>query len=183
MLASAATISVARVHIQIDLQSLSSHLAPCIQACHCLQPGVLMHPSAAVAGLCAQPLTPCPQLQSYAEETLNTLHFASVALQVRSAPVRILDPQDQLVVNLRGTITRLKTENQQLSLMLHEATSSAGTVNTSPVRMSSFGSEVGTLPWSPCAARHPVQNCLHHVLVGAPSVPGRGTAVTQHSPC
>lgn len=113
-----------------------------------------MHLPAAAAGLGAQALAPCPQLQSYAEETLNTLHFASVALQVKSAPVRILDPQDQLVVNLRGTITRLKTENQQLSLMLHEATSSAGTVNTSPMRMSSFGSEVGA--W-PCSSMLPAQ--------------------------
>ena len=105
-------------------------------------------------------------MQSYAEETLNTLHFASVALQVKSAPVRILDPQDQLVVNLRGTITRLKSENQQLSLMLHEATSSAGTVNTSLMRMSSFGSEVGTLPCRSFTARHPVQVYLPALCAG-----------------
>ena len=86
------------------------------------------------------------------------------------------------MVNLRGTITRLKTENQQLSLMLHEATSSAGTVNTSPMRMSSFGSEVGTLPESLCGwapnLKLPAQ-CAGE----CPSVPGWRTAATQHSPC
>ena len=157
MLACAGPISCGQRVLSDDLQRLPSNVASCIQACYCLQPALLMHVCAAAAGLCTQPLAPCPQLQSYAEETLNTLHFASVALQVKSAPVRILDPQDQLVVNLRGTITRLKSENQQLSLMLHEATSSAGTVNTSPMRMSSFGSEVGTLPCRSLTARHPLQ--------------------------
>lgn len=43
---------------------------------------------------------------------MNTLHFASLALRVRSQPVLLLDPADQLVIDLRNTIKELKNENQ-----------------------------------------------------------------------
>jgi hypothetical protein len=49
------------------------------------------------------------------EETMNTLHFASLALRVKSKPVIILDPADQLVVDLRSTINDLKSDNKRLS--------------------------------------------------------------------
>lgn len=61
-----------------------------------------------------------------AEETLNTLHFASMALRVKCNPLCILDPQDKLVLNLRGTITKLKQENQQLSTALRRSRSNSG---------------------------------------------------------
>ena len=35
-----------------------------------------------------------------------------MALRVRSKPVLLLDPQDQLVVDLKHTIKQLRTENQ-----------------------------------------------------------------------
>lgn len=34
----------------------------------------------------------CP-LKSAAEESLNTLHFASMALRIKSVPIIVLDPQ------------------------------------------------------------------------------------------
>lgn len=64
-------------------------------------------------------------LQAQAEETLNTLHFASMALRVKCNPLCILDPQDKLVLNLRGTITKLKQENQQLSTALQRSRSNS----------------------------------------------------------
>ena len=63
--------------------------------------------------------------QGHAEETLNTLHFASMALRVRSKPVLLLDPQDQLVVDLKHTIKQLRTENQVRQLGPHTPTASS----------------------------------------------------------
>ena len=65
-------------------------------------------------------------MQAQAEETLNTLHFASMALRVKCNPLQILDPQDKLVLGLRGTITKLKQENQQLSTALQRSRSNSG---------------------------------------------------------
>ena len=40
----------------------------------------------------------------YAEESLNTLHFASMALRIKSAPVVLIDPQVRATwLQLRGT--------------------------------------------------------------------------------
>ena len=65
-------------------------------------------------------------MQAQAEETLNTLHFASMALRVKCNPLCILDPQDKLVLNLRGTITKLRSENKQLSTALQRSRSHSG---------------------------------------------------------
>lgn len=65
-------------------------------------------------------------MQAQAEETLNTLHFASMALRVKCNPLCILDPQDKLVLNLRDTITKLKSQNKQLSSALQRSRSHSG---------------------------------------------------------
>ncbi|PNH07917.1 Chromosome-associated kinesin KIF4, partial [Tetrabaena socialis] len=54
-------------------------------------------------------------MRSAAEESLNTLHFASMALRIKAEPVVLLDPQDQLVLDLRKTIIELRMENRQLA--------------------------------------------------------------------
>ena len=68
----------------------------------------------------------CLSAQAQAEETLNTLHFASMALRVKCNPLCILDPQDKLVLNLRGTISKLRSQNQQLSTALQRSRSHSG---------------------------------------------------------
>lgn len=65
-------------------------------------------------------------MQAQADETLNTLHFASMALRVKCNPLCILDPQDKLVLNLRGTISKLRSENKQLSTALQRSRSHSG---------------------------------------------------------
>ena len=57
----------------------------------------------------------CSPLQDHAEETLNTLRFANLALHVFSEPVVILDPQDQLIVDLRKEIQSLRSENRKMA--------------------------------------------------------------------
>lgn len=68
----------------------------------------------------------CLSAQAQAEETLNTLHFASMALRVKCNPLCILDPQDKLVLNLRGTISKLRSQNKQLSTALQRSRSHSG---------------------------------------------------------
>jgi len=70
--------------------------------------------------------TICLCAQAQAEETLNTLHFASMALRVKCNPLCILDPQDKLVLNLRGTISKLRSQNKQLSTALQRSRSHSG---------------------------------------------------------
>eukprot|EP00232_Nephroselmis_pyriformis_P019793 CAMPEP_0182887266 /NCGR_PEP_ID=MMETSP0034_2-20130328/20720_1 /TAXON_ID=156128 /ORGANISM="Nephroselmis pyriformis, Strain CCMP717" /LENGTH=441 /DNA_ID=CAMNT_0025020625 /DNA_START=24 /DNA_END=1345 /DNA_ORIENTATION=+ len=57
----------------------------------------------------------CAPGMRHADETLNTLHFASLALHVQSKPVVILDPADQLVLDLKNTISQLRNENRSLA--------------------------------------------------------------------
>ncbi|KAG1661525.1 hypothetical protein FOA52_000035 [Chlamydomonas sp. UWO 241] len=56
----------------------------------------------------------------YAEETLNTLHFASMANRIKASPVMLLDPADQLVMELRTTIKQLQEENRALAASLQQ---------------------------------------------------------------
>lgn len=97
-------------------------------------------------------------LQAQAEETLNTLHFASMALRVKCNPLCILDPQDKLVLNLRGTITKLKQENQQLSTALQRSRSNSneGSRESAPEAQANYQvSETQTLAlWVRMVARH-----------------------------
>ncbi|EFJ44812.1 kinesin-like protein [Volvox carteri f. nagariensis] len=59
-------------------------------------------------------------LRSAAEESLNTLHFATIATRIKAEPVVLLDPQDQLVLDLRKTINQLREENRQLAGALQQ---------------------------------------------------------------
>ena len=49
-----------------------------------------------------------------------------MALRVKCNPLCILDPQDKLVLNLRGTITKLRSQNKQLSSALQRSRSHSG---------------------------------------------------------
>eukprot|EP00898_Chlorokybus_atmophyticus_P001496 jgi/Chlat1/2347/Chrsp17S02806 len=60
----------------------------------------------------------CSPLVEHAEETAHTLHFASLAMRVASAPVVSLDPHNALVQRLKSTIADLKEENKSLSAKL-----------------------------------------------------------------
>ncbi|KXZ56177.1 hypothetical protein GPECTOR_1g152 [Gonium pectorale] len=59
-------------------------------------------------------------MRGAAEESLNTLHFASLASRIKAEPVVLLDPQDQLVVDLRKVISQLRQENAQLATALQQ---------------------------------------------------------------
>ena len=63
----------------------------------------------------------CSPLAEHSEETLNTLHFAELALNVKSQPVVILDPQDQMILDLHATIKALRDDNRQLAEQLKMA--------------------------------------------------------------
>eukprot|EP00775_Hariotina_reticulata_P004387 gene4387-4641_t len=63
----------------------------------------------------------CP-LKSAAEESLNTLHFASMALRIKSEPVLMMDPQDQMVLDMRGTIKMLQEDCRSLASALNQMT-------------------------------------------------------------
>jgi Kinesin motor domain len=47
-------------------------------------------------------------------ETLRTLKFSMSCARIRNRPVRFLDPQVKLILELRGEIKRLRDENSQL---------------------------------------------------------------------
>lgn len=68
----------------------------------------------------------CAPTRPHTEETLNTLHFAQVALHIKSEPVVVLDPHDQLVVDLKSTIVQLKAENRKLAKALKEMADVSG---------------------------------------------------------
>jgi hypothetical protein len=48
------------------------------------------------------------------QETLRTLRFTMSAARIRNRPVRFLDPQEKLILELKEEIKRLRIENQQL---------------------------------------------------------------------
>jgi hypothetical protein len=47
-------------------------------------------------------------------ESLRTIHFSMSAARIRNRPVRYLDPQQKLILELRDEIKRLKQENDRL---------------------------------------------------------------------
>ena len=51
-------------------------------------------------------------------ETLRTLKFSMSAAKIKNRPVRFLDPQEKLILDLRGEIKRLKEENKFLIVSL-----------------------------------------------------------------
>ena len=64
----------------------------------------------------------CSPLGDHADVTLSTLHYASLAQNVKSDPVVIHDPQDQLVIDLRKTIAELRDQNKKLAVQLRGLT-------------------------------------------------------------
>ena len=56
----------------------------------------------------------CAPEAAYADDTMNTLHFARLASNITAEPVVILDPHEQMIQELRGTISSLKQENLRL---------------------------------------------------------------------
>ena len=61
---------------------------------------------------CALMVACCSPSASHVDETYNTLHFASLALHIKSKPVVILDPADKLLLDLRQTISTLRSANK-----------------------------------------------------------------------
>lgn len=57
---------------------------------------------------------------SHACTCTRTLPLRQVALHIKSEPVVVLDPHDQLVVDLRSTIVQLKVENRKLAHALKD---------------------------------------------------------------
>jgi hypothetical protein len=47
-------------------------------------------------------------------ESLRTIHFSMSAARIRNRPIRYLDPQQKLILDLRDQIKRLKEENDRL---------------------------------------------------------------------
>ena len=47
-------------------------------------------------------------------ETLRTLHFSMSAARIKNRPIRFLDPQQKLILELRNEIRKLKEENNML---------------------------------------------------------------------
>lgn len=56
----------------------------------------------------------CSPLRSHAEETVQTLEFARKANAVKAKPRLHLDPQDQLIEDLRAQLSKCRKENQLL---------------------------------------------------------------------
>ena len=48
------------------------------------------------------------------QETLRTLRFTMAAARIKNHPVRFLDPQEKLILELKEEIKRLRLENQKL---------------------------------------------------------------------
>lgn len=65
----------------------------------------------------------CSPVIDHCDITSSTLHYASLAQNVKSDPVILHDPQDQLVIDLRKTILELKAENKKLAVQLSQLTS------------------------------------------------------------
>ena len=64
----------------------------------CDSPGETLHPMSCAQAVMLACLSPTKE---HCEESLNTLHFASLALHVHSQPVIILSPQDKILMELR----------------------------------------------------------------------------------
>jgi kinesin family member 12 len=55
-------------------------------------------------------------------ETLRTLRFSMSAARIRNKPIRFLDPQEKLIMELREEIKRLKNENKALRVGIDNTT-------------------------------------------------------------
>ena len=52
----------------------------------------------------------CTPVMAFADESLRTLQYACSAASIRNRPVVKLDPQDQLISELRDEVQQLKAE-------------------------------------------------------------------------
>jgi hypothetical protein len=59
-------------------------------------------------------ITCISEASSVVQETLRTLRFTMSAARIKNRPVRFLDPQEKLILELKEEIKRLRIENQQL---------------------------------------------------------------------
>ena len=64
-------------------------------------------------------------------ETLRTLKFSMSCARIRNRPVRFLDPQVKLILELRGEIKRLRDENSQLRTSIQTGPSDSRTIYAS----------------------------------------------------
>ena len=61
----------------------------------------------------------CSPFLAYAEESMRTLHYACSAGAIRNRPVIKLDPQEQLIAQLRDEVQKLKAQVVHLRLELN----------------------------------------------------------------
>ena len=80
------------------------------------------------------------------QESLRTLRFSMSAARIRNKPIRFLDPQEKLIMELREEIKRLRMENQQLRVG----------VDTGSIGSSLSVSKIWD-PHSRISCEHPVQ--------------------------
>eukprot|EP00798_Chlamydomonas_sp_ICE-L_P011646 gene11646-34355_t len=106
---------------------------------------------------------------TYADESLNTLHFASMALRIKSEPVMLLDPLDQLVLDLRNTIRSLQTENRQLAASLQLLSSGADVETVVGMMPQHLRASESDRPWSSADS------------ASSPITPPRGAGHASHS--
>lgn len=125
----------------------------------------------------------CAPTKLHIDETLNTLHFAQTALHIRSEPVVVLDPHDQLVWDLKSTIVQLRAENRKLAKALQmvaegkeleDALESAEGPNLSRTLRSALGLAGEQVP-SPARYR-PKTTSAYEVYGGTTSAPSTGAA-------
>lgn len=68
-------------------------------------------------------------------ETLRTLRFSMSAARIRNKPIRFLDPQEKLIMELREEIKRLRNENKALRVGIdNSVTSEPKLPHQQPVR-------------------------------------------------
>lgn len=65
----------------------------------------------------------CSPLSGHSKETFNILHIAEPTLDVKSQPVVILEPQDQMISDSHATIKALRDENRLLVEQMRMAVS------------------------------------------------------------
>lgn len=78
------------------------------------------------------------------QETLRTLRFTMAAARIKNRPVRFLDPQEKLILELKEEIKRLRLENQKLRVGMSTASESSSSRNyTSQNNNNTIGIDAG----------------------------------------
>lgn len=90
-----------------------------------------------LGGKCRTLLISCvSEASGSIHETLRTLKFSMTAAKIKNRPVRFLDPQEKLILDLRDEIKRLKEENKFLIVSLMSNPPPMGDVPTGMVVLS-----------------------------------------------